>query len=589
MQRRRVLQTLGMAAGAHLGPSRFLTATASEPAVEQDPAHGLVGPEAFFNQLGYRPGDRKVATVRGAAPGQTHFRVRQADDNKVVFEGPLTAPQPDAASGDLVQLADFSALHAPYSYRIEFGGQGTYPFPVSERVYAGALRTAMRAFTGQRCGCSVDLGEGYQHPACHRNGAYGPTSGRSGTLANHGGWHDAGDYGRYLVNSGITCGTLLWAWELFPQVLAHLDLGIARQHGNLPGFLEEVLWNLGWMLQLQEPDGGVFHKQTSNAFCGFVLPQDDPLVSQVIGTGAAPYKSTAATADFAAVMAIASRTYAPFDRRLAAQFLAAARQAWTWAVAHPRVSFRNPPGVSTGEYGDARLADELLWASAELWRTTGEPSFEQAFLRGLPPQLDDLRVQAPSWSDVGALACWTYALAQRPGHPQVHAAIRRQTEQAAESLAERSRRNGYGNTLALDDFVWGSNGVAGNQSLLLGVAHHLEPRAEFAAAALANLHYLLGRNCFGVSWVTQLGTGPFLHPHHRPSAADTVAAPWPGLLSGGPNRHGGDPIADALPKGPPMRLWVDHTMAYSLNEVAINWNAPLMFLLAFANSAASLT
>jgi endoglucanase len=126
--------------------------------------------------------------------------------------------------------------------------------------------------------------------------------------------------------------------------------------------------------------------------------------------------------------------------------------------------------------------------------------------------------------------------------------------------------------------------VAANQSLLLLIANRFQPDKGLLEAALGNLHYLLGRNCFGVSWLTQVGKRPFLHPHHRPSAADGIPAPWPGLLSGGPNGKPGDSVARALPKLPPMRMWVDDERAYSLNEVAINWNAPLVFVLAAANA-----
>ncbi len=573
-----------LAAGAQLSSSKLLGAAAEAQAFKTTD-----GPDAFFNQVGYRLRDRKVASVRGAAPGQSNFRVRTAADNKVVFEGALGAPSIDAASGDRLQEADFSTLQQAGAYRIEFGGQGTGTFVVGDHVYADVLRSAMRGFTGQRCGCAVDLGNGYRHPACHATGAYGASSGRHGGLPNHGGWHDAGDYGRYIVNSGITCGTLLWAWELYPQALRGLSLGVPKQHGNLPDYLEEILWNLNWMLQLQEPDGGVFHKQTSDRFCAFILPQDDHLPSNIIGTGSAPYKSTAATADLAAVMAIAARCYAPFNKGLADQFLTAARKAWGWATANPGIVFKNPSGVATGEYGDPHVADEVLWASAELWRTTGEAQFEGAFRAGLPASLNDLKIEAPSFSNVGAMACWTYVLASRSKNEKLKDVIRQKTREAAQQLIGQGRANGYGSTLAAADYVWGSNGVAGNQSLLLAVAHHFEPDTEAQSASLANLHYMLGRNCFGVSWVTQVGTRPFMHPHHRPSAADNLVDPWPGLLSGGPNRRGGDKIADALPKGPPMRMWLDDTGAYSLNEIAINWNAPLVFLLAFANDSASST
>ena len=125
--------------------------------------------------------------MRGAAPGQTNFRVRDAAENKVVFEGPLSAPHLDPASGDLLQQAVFTGFRAPGTYRLELGGQGTGPFAIGDHVYADALRSTVRGYTGQRCGCAVDLGGGYRHPACHLNGAYGPTTGRAGALPNRGG------------------------------------------------------------------------------------------------------------------------------------------------------------------------------------------------------------------------------------------------------------------------------------------------------------------------------------------------------------------------------------------------------------------
>jgi endoglucanase len=442
----------------------------------------------------------------------------------------------------------------------------------------------MRAFYGQRCGCKVDLGGGYRHGRCHEKGEFHPSSGRSGKARTAGGWHDAGDYGRYVVNSGLSTGTLLWAWELYPETLRGLRLGIPESRGKTPDFLAEVQWNLEWMLSMQdETDGGVWQKQTSERFCGFIMPEKDELTSFVIGSGTAPYKTTAATADLAAVAAIAARTYAPFDRAFAQRCLGAARRAWSWAVAHPDLAFRNPPGVTTGEYGDPTLADELLWASAELWRTTGEAQFEEQFLASMRPRLPELRIGTPGWGNLTSFACWSYAVAERAGATEVKERVRAVTHDAADELVRRSATSGYGHTLELREFGWGSNSVAANQSLLLAIADRFEPRPELREAALNNLHYLLGRNCHGVSWVTQVGTRPFLHPHHRPSAADGIPAPWPGLLSGGPNAHPADEVARRLPAAAPMRMWVDDERAYSMNEVAINWNAPLVFALAAAN------
>jgi endoglucanase len=574
MDRRAVVKymSLGGAAAALSGPDRLLGAVAS-----------TLG-KAVFNQSGYLPDREKIASVGVEGGADRSFEIYSEETGGSVFQGQMTAPMMDTASGDRVALADFTPVTAPGTYWLVTRGVRSQSFPVGKDVYLHPLKLAMRAFYGQRCGCAVDLGDGYRHAICHQAGAYHPSSGRTGVVPNHGGWHDAGDYGRYIVNCGITTGTLLWAWELYPQNLRILSLSIPESGGKLPDYLAEIRWNLEWMLSLQDEDGGVWHKQTSEQFCGFVMPEDDHLTSYIIGTGAPPYKSTAATGDFAAVMAIAARCYRAYDAAFSASCLAASRRAWSWAVPHPKVAFANPPGIGTGAYGDDHCNDEILWASAELWRTTGDGQYEQAFLSASQALPLEAAIAAPTWTNVAPLAYWAYALAERKGTEAMRSRICAQTAAAAQTLLAHWHSSGYGNTLASTDYVWGSNGVAANQSLLLLIANYFAPDPQLMEAALGNLHYLLGRNCFAISWVTQVGTNPFLHPHHRPSIADHLPAPWPGLLSGGPNAKPADKVARTLHKLPPMRMWLDDQMAPSLNEVAINWNAPLVFLLAGANA-----
>ncbi len=413
IRRRSFLKSVAAAAAASTLPPHLhaLTSLSQAPL-----AATYTAPPILLNQLGYLPSHAKLATVLLAKiPSQTTdpitFRLR-SENHAVVFEGKLSTPALDAASGDTTAQADFSAITTPGTYRLEIAGTLSDPFAINANVYADALRLTTRGYYGQRCGCAVDLGNGYHHPACHPDGAFDPTSGRSGSVPNAGGWHDAGDYGRYIVNSGISTGTLLWAWEMYPDALRNLTLDIPESGHAIPDFLAEIKWNLNWMLSLQDSaDGGVWHKQTSLHFCAFIMPQDDHLPSEIIGTGAAPYKSTCATADFAAVMAIAARCYKPFDPAFAARCLAAARLAWSWARQHPNVTFTNPPTVSTGNYGDPNCSDELLWASAELFRTTREQQYEAAFLESIQPLLPNLKITVPSWNNVASLGLWAYAFA----------------------------------------------------------------------------------------------------------------------------------------------------------------------------------
>ncbi|MDT7543108.1 MAG: endoglucanase [Acidobacteriota bacterium] len=537
------------------------------------------------DQVGYLMRARKVALVVSTHHADA-FNVRRTRDDSVAFSGKLAAPVDDADSGDRVQAADFTKLEEAGSYYLDVPGVGrSWDFSVGANVYAHAFYIAMRAFYGQRCGTAVDLGAefpGYTHAACHLRGAYHVSSGKTGPRESARGWHDAGDYGRYIVNSGISTATLLWTWELFGARLRNINLNIPESNDRTPDLLDEVRWNLDWMLTMQDADGGVWHKQTSEQFAAFVMPERDDSVSYVVGTGAVPYKSSCATADFAAVTAMAARDYEPFDHAYAKKSLSAAERAWKWLDKHPDVLFRNPARIVTGEYGDRRCGDERLWASAELWRTTKKDQYQRYFLSHFREYAKGPDAFAPpSWANVAPLAMWTYVLGGGEDQAAVKL-IRKGSLKAADETVERTGRNGYRNSLLTRDYVWGSNGVAANYGVQLLMANAMRPRPRYVAAALEDLHYILGRNTFSLSFVTRLGENPFRHPHHRPSAADDNAEPWPGLMSGGPNRSRQDPAMRKLSDLPPARMYLDEQESYATNEVAINWNAPLVFLLAGA-------
>lgn len=540
-----------------------------------------------LSQAGYPTRGRKLAFVVGKSPAAS-YAVLPSDGGVALFSGRLSESLTDADSGDRVQTADFSSLERPGTYVLEVPGVGhSFRFAIGDDVWARPLYLALRSFYGQRCGTAVDLGPafpGYRHSACHREGAWHNSSGKTGPRPSAKGWHDAGDYGRYLVNSGIATGTLLWAFEMFSDRLATLKLDIPESGDAVPDVLDEARWNLEWMLSLQDEDGGVFHKQTSERFAGFVMPEDDASVSFAIGTGREPFKSTCATADLAAVAAIAARAFRPYDAAFSDTALAAARKAWAWAVAHPDVVYSNPDGVATGEYGDGDCRDERLWAAAELWRTAGDEAAGRHFL----DHERELRAKVkpdgpPSWANVAPLALWSYALASG-GDEGVRQAIREAALAAAAAIVARASANGYRTSLTTADYAWGSNGIAANYGLQLLVANALRPDSRYVESARDDLYYLLGRNTFSLSWLTQVGANPFRHPHHRPSGADTNAEPWPGLLSGGPNRRKQDPAMQKLADGlPPARMYLDEQESYASNENAINWNAALVFLLAGAS------
>ncbi len=218
------------------------------------------------------------------------------------------------------------------------------------------------------------------------------------------GWYDAGDYNKYVVNSGITTYTLLAALEHFPDFFGKRDIGIPESGDKVPDILDEARWNLQWMLDMQDPeDGGVYHKLTTLNFDGPMMPERDVARRYVV------QKTTAATLDFAAVMAVASRIHAGYEKQfpgVALRMRKAAESAWRWALANPAVAYRQPPDVATGAYGDRVLTDEFVWAAAEMFLLTGDESYLKEFSqRANTPNV----MGVPSWSDVGGLALMSLA------------------------------------------------------------------------------------------------------------------------------------------------------------------------------------
>ncbi|GGJ00382.1 endoglucanase [Alicyclobacillus cellulosilyticus] len=549
------------------------------------------------NQIGYLPGQRKVAAVVGPVNTRT-FCVTESETGRVVFQGELTGPIADATSGDEVWHADLTALSQPGAYRLTVDGVGTSPvIRVGADVLTDITKAVFKAFYFQRCGMALDSSHAgpWHHAACHTADARlpNPDGGWLDARRPHrGGWHDAGDYGKYTAPGAKAVADLLLAYAFAPA-LGQVSWNIPESGQGLPDVLAECRYELLWLLQMQDPaTGGVHHKVTTKRFPGLtVMPEDDTDEWYF-----SPISATA-TASFAAVLALASRFYRPYDPAFSRRCLQAAEHAWAWLAAHPEVpGFRNPPDVFTGEYGDPNDADERFWAAVELYRTTGRAEYQDAAIA-----LCNGRVFNPyglGWADVGgygAIACLFAAgleddeaggtrLTPAPAHEWPFAdELRAGFLALADHLAGRTTESGYLHSLREEDFIWGSNMEAANRAMHLFLAHRLTGDERYAQAARHHLDYLLGLNPLGQCYVTGFGSRPVQHPHHRPSVADGVEAPVPGLLAGGPNRGLQDEAArQHLAGRPPAKCYLDHAGSYATNEIAIYWNSPLAFALAAA-------
>lgn len=519
---------------------------------------------AYINQVGYRTGDTKEFAL---VDGSGTVEIVDGSGTTVLTATPSAASN-WAPSGQSVQLVDFSDLKTPGTYSIKVGGQVVRnDLKIADSPFEDVTKASLKWYYYQRA--SMALEETYagqwKRAAGHTNEtAQLHKSAGSGSLQSSKGWYDAGDYGRYIVNSGITTYTLLSLYEHFPDYFKTLKWNIPAD-GNLPDLLAEIKYNLDWMLTMQASDGAVYHKLTTLQFPGDVMPNKDTEQLYVIGKG------TAATFDFAAVMAVAARVYRPFDASYADKCLEAAKKAYAWGAQNPNVKFNNPSDVGTGSYADGSLGDEKDFAGTELFVTTGDASYKTS---GASHNL-------PGWADVSGLA--TYGKATHATEFGNVAQVAKDTLLSVADDFEARSTTGFGVVMGDNDFYWGSNSVAGNQGVWLLHAYYLTGDKKYYVAATKVLDYLLGKNPLDMSFVTGYGTKSPMMPHHRPSTADGVKDPVPGMIVGGP-QPGGEDIGSQTWEckdyrtGKPATSYTDNRCSYATNEVAINWNAPFAYL-----------
>jgi len=529
-------------------------------------APAILAANAYINQVGFRPADPKEFALVDASG---NVEIVDASGKTVLQVTPGAASYWDA-SGQNVQLVDFSELKTEGKYTIKVGGQALRSdLVVKENTFEEVYKAALKWFYYQRASMALEsqYAGKWARDAGHTNATVQlhNSTGASGTIQSSKGWYDAGDYGRYTVNSGITTYTLLSLYEHFPEYFKTAKWNIPAD-GSLPDLLAEIKWNLDWMLTMQASDGGVYHKLTSLVFASDVMPAADNAQLYAIG------KSTAGTFDFAGVMAMASRIYKPFDASYASKCLEAAKKAYAWGLSNPNQTFlANPSGINTGTYEDADPSDEKLFAATELAITTGDASYKQS----------GTTIYLSWWGGMDGLA--TYSKATHASVFNDAAEAKQKIIETADGFVKRTE-SGFGVVMAKDDFVWGSNSTASNQGVWLLHAYYLTGDEKYYTAALKALDYMLGKNPLDMSFVTGIGTKSPKMPHHRPSTSDNVEDPVPGMLVGGP-QPGGEDVGSAAEwkcsdyrTGQAATAYTDQRCSYATNEVAINWNAPFAYL-----------
>ncbi|MFD5752773.1 glycoside hydrolase family 9 protein [Streptomyces sp. NPDC127033] len=555
------------------------------------------------NQLGYLPDGPKRATVVTASGAPLTWQLRNAA-GAVVASGTTTVRGTDTASRDATHLADFSSYTGTGSgFTLVADGRSSHPFAIGTGLYRALRSDAMSFFHQQRSGIAIDAslaGTGYGRPAGHLGVA--PNKGDTSVPCQagvcdysrdvRGGWYDAGDHGKYVVNGGLSTWLMVNAYERAGRAgtagaLGDSTLRIPERGNGVPDILDEARWELDFLLRMQVPAdkpraGMAFHKIHDAAWTALpTRPEQDGQQREL------HRPSTAATLNLAATAAQCARVYAPYDAAFAARCLDSARRAWAAARANPALIAPDSDGTGGGAYGDATVSDEFYWAAAELYATTGEAAYRDAVTTSpWHTSANALTAFGFGWADTAALGRLTLATVPTGLAASDTARIRASVTAAADGHLATMAGQGYAVPLPATGYVWGSNGQVANNAVVLAVAYDLTGGQRYRAGAIEALDYLLGRNALDLSYVTGYGERFSQNQHHRfwaRQADPSLPRPPAGSLAGGPNAGLQDPVAqERLPGCAPAACYIDDIGSYSTNEVAVNWNAPLVWLAAFA-------
>nr|AFG25775.1 cellulase [uncultured organism] len=565
--------------------------------------------QVSVNQVGYFPDSVKFAMVTGT--GTSDWSLINVDTNETVAEGTTSEGVLDNASGDTVQTIDFSDFSTPGTYRLVVGDAQSVPFQIGSALYSQLKQNALHYFYLNRSGIPLEpeyAGE-WAREAGHISDedvtcwegtdADGQTwDGCDYRLNVRGGWYDAGDYGKYVVNGGISVWTLLNLYERLPDSFGDGTLSIPESGNGVPDILDEARWEMEFLLAMQVPGGQplagmVHHKMHDRRWSGVPVmpPAEVDNDNQQNGRFLFP-PSTAATLNMAATAAQCARIWREIDPEFANRCLNAAQTAWNAANENPVMLAGRTPGEGGGDYGDGNVDDEFYWAAAELFITTGDEEYREYLTASryfnVFPGTNPSNVSSMSWGGTAALGTISLAVVPNTLPENDIEVLRNQITEAAEGYLETIGAEGYRVPISDNRYYWGSNSDVLNNAIILALAYDFTSDDRFLNGVNDSMDYVLGRNALGFSFVSGYGAVSMQHPHHRfwgNRPQSSFPPPPPGALAGGPNAQPADPAAiNAVGQFPPAKRYIDDIESYSTNEVTINWNAPLVWVSAYLDA-----
>ncbi|GAB3906838.1 hypothetical protein GCM10028803_39850 [Larkinella knui] len=594
-----------------------------------------INKQIIVDQFGWRVNSKKIAVFSDPITGQngsvsytpgTQFQVRRTADNSVVFTGNVVVWNGGSThgdSGDKIWHGDFSALTTPGTYYIVDPTKNvrSYDFDIKDEVYSPVLKTSVKTFYYQRSGTAISATHGgnWNHPVAHGQDATAllyTASAQTGTARNvTGGWYDAGDYNKYIPFLAGTLWDLLVAYELRPAAFPD-NTSIPESGNGIPDVLDELKWELDWMLKMQQSNGGVNNRV---AVTSYENGTDNPATD----TQPRYYTNvtTWATATFAALTAHAARTYQTVNPGYATTLRTASEKAWTFLEANASMSpasGTDGAALAAADAGSNANADRRLriYAAAELFRTTGTAKYKTYFESNYKnvSATSENGFHPFSSGNLDASLCWDlnrayFVYCQTPNATAtIVAELKTRFLNLMDSIIEpyhNSKNDPYLGFMWSGHYSWGSNQQKMKWAQLAILSAELgvnsAKTALYKEIAEEYLHYMHGRNPLSWVYLSNMGVKganlgaensvmEIYHSWYRDGSAKYDGAnsqfgPAPGFVAGGANQYYSGTATP--PKGePPMKAYRDWNTvwpdaSWEVTEPAIYYQAAYTFVVAY--------
>lgn len=515
-------------------------------------------PAIYLDQTGYLPkGEKRFFVDSDKCSRAAAYFIIDCRDNSIVWQGNLGEEKLNdrKQSGKTLWYGDFGPLEREGTYRIVLNGRQSYPFRIQKSIYRDIAQDALHSLSLVRANVAVDdAATSLTYAAGHLEDF--TIEGRDYS----GGWYNAGDYGKWTHCTAITIANLLWLHERQETLPASLKETL----------LEEARWGMEWLLKMQDDSGAVWHKvDTEPDFAWGKSPAEDTHHRSVKWTGLGGERPSSVDAgDFTGAAALCARVFSNSDQAFSLHCRKAAEKSWEWLLLHPDEPQTDP------YYSDNGCSEEFFWAAAEMWSLAGDS-------RALD-YLNTTRranINLPVWTTPDFYGTLALIYAQNDLHLQKRE--RDLLVKSAYELAAESGKRPFRHANA--SFWWGSNHSVSGAGQLFAAAWQCTDDEVLRRAALDQLHYLLGRNALGFSFVAGHGTRRMEHPYHWAYRVFGIALP--GWIAGGPNPlpNGADePLKELQRKNtPPALCYLDLCAAngsWASNEGTIDMVSSLLFL-----------